>query len=32
VVARTATRRATLDLPGRPATLDPASYAQKAGE
>ena len=32
VVARTAPRRATLDLPGRPATLDPASYAPKAGE
>jgi len=31
VVARTAPRRATLDLPGRPATLDPASYAPKAG-
>jgi cytosine deaminase len=31
VVARTAPRRASLDLPGRPTTLDPASYAPKAG-
>ena len=30
VLAETAPRRATLDLPGRPATLDPADYAPLA--
>jgi cytosine deaminase len=29
VVARTAPRTATLALPGRPATLDPADYAPR---
>lgn len=30
VIAQTPARRSTLDLPGRPASLDPASYAPKA--
>ncbi|MEP1963620.1 amidohydrolase family protein [Tateyamaria sp.] len=32
VLARTAPRTATLDLPNRPTTLDPADYAPKGGE
>ncbi|WP_413991642.1 amidohydrolase family protein [Labrys okinawensis] len=32
VIARTQPRQATLDLPDRPASLDPSSYAPKAAE
>ncbi|GLS19069.1 cytosine deaminase [Labrys miyagiensis] len=32
VIARTPPRQATLDLPGRPASLDPSSYAPKTAE
>jgi cytosine deaminase len=31
IISETAPRLAKLDLPGRPASLDPASYAPRSG-